>query len=470
MAKKKSNKWLYILGGIVVVLIIVSLIFSSKKPKGETIEVEQVATRTIKETVVASGKIYPETEVKISSDVSGEIVELYVLEGDSVKAGQLVAKINPDTYVSSVERGVASLNSAKSQKSIAQAQILSSIAQKEQIEAQIANARNIYNRNKQLKADGVISAADFEASESSLRALEANARSSEASVASSKANVQAAEFSIKSAEASLQELRTSLQRTSIYAPTNGIVSLLNVEKGERVVGTMQMTGTEMMRIANLNSMEVQVDVSENDIVRVSLNDEVEIEVDAYIGRKFKGNVYQIANSASSLGGAAQATSTDQVTNFSVKIRIDPASYSDLITPTKPFPFRPGMSASVAIQTNVKPNVISVPIQSVTVRDPDKTDEAPDSEEVVAEPEESENKNNGEKKPEAEKEKIEVVFVMEADTVRLVPVKTGIQDDTYIEILEGLKGDEKVVSGPYSAISRQLKNGSKVVLKEKKKED
>lgn len=470
MAKKKSNKWLYILGGIVVVLIIVSLIFSSKKPKGETIEIEQVATRTIKETVVASGKIYPETEVKISSDVSGEIVELYVLEGDSVKAGQLVAKINPDTYVSSVERGVASLNSAKSQKSIAQAQILSSIAQKEQIEAQIANARNIYNRNKQLKADGVISTADFEASESSLRALEANARSSEASVASSKANVQAAEFSIKSAEASLQELRTSLQRTSIYAPTNGIVSLLNVEKGERVVGTMQMTGTEMMRIANLNSMEVQVDVSENDIVRVSLNDEVEIEVDAYLGRKFKGNVYQIANSASSLGGAAQATSTDQVTNFSVKIRIDPASYSDLITSTKPFPFRPGMSASVAIQTNVKPNVISVPIQSVTVRDPDKKNEAPDSEEVVAEQEKSENQNKGEKKPEAEKEKIEVVFVMEADTVRLVPVKTGIQDDTYIEVLEGLKGDEKVVSGPYSAISRQLKNGSKVVLKEKKKED
>lgn len=467
MAKKKSNKWLYILAGIVVVLVIVSIIFSNKKPKGEAIEVEQVSTRTIKETVVASGKIYPETEVKISSDVSGEIVELYVMEGDSVKAGQLVAKINPDTYVSSVERGVASLNSAKSQKSIAQAQILSSIAQKEQIEAQIANARNIYNRNKQLKADGVISAADFEASESSLRALEANARSSEASVASSKANVQAAEFAIKSAEASLQELRTALQRTSIYAPTNGIVSLLNVEKGERVVGTMQMTGTEMMRIANLNSMEVQVDVSENDIVRVSLDDEVEIEVDAYIGRKFKGNVYQIANSASSLGGVgAQATSTDQVTNFSVKIRIDPASYADLVTPTKLFPFRPGMSASVAIQTNVKSNVVSVPIQSVTVRDPDKKDESPDSE-VVAATEETENPDNANKKPEAEKEKIEVVFVMEADTVRLVPVKTGIQDDTYIEVLEGLKGDEKVVSGPYSAISRQLKNGSKVVLKEKK---
>lgn len=467
MAKKKSNKWLYILSGIVVLLIIVSVIFSNKKPKGETVEVEKVSVRTIKETVVASGKIYPETEVKISSDVSGEIVELYVMEGDSVKAGQLVAKINPDTYVSSVERGIASLNSAKSQKSIAQAQILSSIAQKEQIEAQIVNARNIYNRNKQLKADGVISAADFEASESSLRALEANARSSEASVASSKANVEAAEFAIKSAEASLQELRTSLQRTSIYSPTNGIVSLLNVEKGERVVGTMQMTGTEMMRIANLNSMEVQVDVSENDIVRVSLNDEVEIEVDAYLGRKFKGNVYQIANSASSLGGiGTPSASTDQVTNFSVKIRIDPASYADLITPTKPFPFRPGMSASVAIQTNVKSNVTSVPIQSVTVRDPDKKNESPGSE-PESDTGESENQNNGNKKPEVEKEKIEVVFVMEADTVRLVPVKTGIQDDTYIEILEGLKGDENVVSGPYSAISRQLKNGSKVVLKEKK---
>lgn len=467
MAKKKNNKWLYILSGVVVLLIIVSMIFSSKKPKGEAIEVEKVSTRTIKETVVASGKIYPETEVKISSDVSGEIVELYVMEGDSVKAGQLVAKINPDTYVSSVERGIASLNSAKSQKSIAQAQILSSVAQKEQIDAQIVNARNIYNRNKQLKADGVISAADFEASESSLRALEANARSSEASVASSKANLEAAEFAIKSAEASLQELRTSLQRTSIYAPTNGIVSLLNVEKGERVVGTMQMTGTEMMRIANLNSMEVQVDVSENDIVRVSLNDEVEIEVDAYLGRKFKGNVYQIANSASSLGGlSTQSASTDQVTNFAVKIRIDPASYADLITPSKPFPFRPGMSASVAIQTNVKSNVRSVPIQSVTVRDPDKTGVAPDSE-VQPETEESANENNENKKSGTEKEKIEVVFVMEADSVRLVPVKTGIQDDTYIEILEGLKGDENVVSGPYSAISRQLKNGSKVVLKEKK---
>ncbi len=450
--KKKSNKWLIIgLIAIIGVMIAAAIFKGKSKPKGIEITAEKVEKRTIKETVSASGKIFPETEVKISSDVSGEIVELYVEEGDSVYTGQLLAKIDPDAYFSAVERGEAGLNSAKSTLANAKASIENSRAQKEQIIAQLENARTINNRNKKLFDDGVISQVDYETSQTNVRQLEANQRASEASIKSSVKSAEGAGFQVKSSAANLKELKTNLSRTSIKSPTNGIVSSLSVEQGERVVGTIQMTGTEMMRVANLNTMEVQVDVSENDILRVSLNDEVEIEVDAYLDIKFKGEVTEIANSASNISGGGVSLNTDQVTNFIVKIRIDPSSYKSVLTEGKKYPFRPGMSASVDIFTNEESDIPTVPIQCVTVREKDEGDDK-------------------KKKDKDEEDLIEVVFVMSGDTVKMVEVTTGIQDDEYIQILTGLELDEDVVTGPYSAVSKKLKDGKTVRIKEDKKKD
>ncbi|MGA1543753.1 MAG: HlyD family secretion protein [Saprospiraceae bacterium] len=442
MTKKKNKKTLIIvLVAVVVVLVVAVSIKNKNKPSGEKVAAEEVTERTIIEKVAASGRVFPQTEVKISSDVSGEIVELYVQEGDSVVTGQILARIDPDAYQSQVERGVASVNSAKAQLANSRSQVENAKAQKEQILAQLENAQAAHTRNEALKADKVISDADFDQSLSALRALEANLRSSEASIRSAEENVRASEFSIKSAEASLKELQTSLRRTTIYAPMDGNISSLSVERGERVVGTIQMTGTEMMRIANLNAMEVRVDVSENDIPRVKYGDEVEIEVDAYIDRKFKGTVTQIANSSSNAATVASLTS-DQVSNFEVRINIDPSSYEDLIQPNNPFPFRPGMSASVEINTEKRAGVLSVPILAVTTRE-----------------KEGEDKKLGESNLE------EVVFLVMGDTVAMKSVETGIQDDKYIEIIGGLNSKEKVVSAPYNAISRKLKSGSKIQVVE-----
>jgi HlyD family secretion protein len=452
--KKKSNKWV-IIGLIIIVLALLAFAYyqGQKKPKGIEVTLEKVSKRTIKETVSASGRIFPETEVKISSDVSGEIVELFVEEGDSVVVGQLLAKIDPDAYYSAVERGEASLNSAKSTRANAQASIESSRAQMEQIMAQLENARIIKNRNKKLLDEKVISLADYEQSESNVLQLEANLRAAKASIKSAEKSAEGAGFQVKSSEASLKELKTNLSRTSIKAPTNGIISSLSVEQGERVVGTIQMTGTEMMRIANLNSMEVQVDVSENDILRVSQNDLVDIEVDAYLDKIFKGRVTEIANSASNISSAAASLNTDQVTNFVVKVRIDPSSYSNIPGEMQKYPFRPGMSASVDIYTNEVEDVVCVPIQSVTVREKDI-----DEEDSV-------------KKNKDEKEEIdEVVFIKSSDTVRMVKVTTGIQDDEYIQVLSGVSLDEEVVTGPYSAVSKKLEDGKNVRIKEEKEKE
>ncbi len=463
MAKRKNNNLiLFGLLGIVALLVIAVVAKQKSKPKGEAVLVEKAEKRTIKEKVAASGKIFPVTEVKISSDVSGEVVELYVKEGDSVVVGQLLARIDPDAYQSQVERGEAGVRSAQAQAANARSQIETLRAQKEQIEAQLNNAREIHKRNEKLRKDGVISDVDFDNSLTNLRALEANLRSSEASIRASQESVRAAEFQIQSAEAGLRELRTSLRRTTIYAPKGGIVSKLNVEKGERVVGTIQMAGTEMMRIADLSKMEVRVDVSENDIPRVSLGDLVDVEVDAYIGRKFKGRVTQIANSATSASGLGASLTTDQVTNFEVRILIDPASYSDLVSPQKPYPFRPGMSASVDINTRTLVDVVSIPIQAVTTRE--KNDKK-------AKPEAA--PNNGDANGEQQEKKnledlIEVVFVAVGDTVKMAPVTTGIQDDTYIQIVSGIQPGDEVVSGPYTAVSRKLKQG--LVIRRVKEED
>ena len=482
MATSKKNRNLVIGLVLLVILLAAAAVWKSKSSaKGEEVEVEKAENRTIKETVAASGRIFPVTEVKISSDVSGEVVELYVKEGDSVRINQLLARIDPDAYQSQVERGVAGVNSAKAQAANSRAQIENLRAQKEQIIAQLENARTIFKRNEQLKKEGVVSAADFESAETSLRSLEANLRSVEASIRASEQSAKAADFAVQSAEATLKELRTSLRRTDIYAPMSGIVSLLNVEKGERVVGTIQMTGTELMRIADLREMEVQVDVSENDIPRVTMGDEVDIEVDAYLNRKFKGKVTEIANSASNMSSSTGLTSltTDQVTNFIVTISVDPASYADLVTASKPYPFRPGMSASVEISTQTIKDALSVPIQAVTTREFDKNNKAKskkDTPESAAQTEEEEDlnvevKNQGKAANEKTEDNIrEVVFVLTGETVAAKEVKTGIQDDTYIQILSGLNVGEQVVTGPYSAVSRKLNDGDKVTLKKEKKKE
>lgn len=447
MAKKKTKWWIWALITGIALLMIAVYFKNKNKPKGEEVEVEEVLARSIKERVSASGKIYPATEVKISSDVSGEVVELYVKEGDSVVAGQILAKIDPDTYVSAVERGKAAVNSSKAQLSTAKAQIENAIAQIEQIKAQLENARTIHKRNEQLRKEGVIAQVEFDQSLANLRGLEANLRASEASSRSAKNQADGQQYSIKSSEASLRELQTSLSRTTIKSPMTGIVSSMSIEKGERVVGTIQMTGTEIMRISNLSNMELQVDVSESDIPKVKLGDEAEIDVDAYVGKKFKGIVSEIANSAANLSQSALAT--DQVTNFTVKVQIDPSSYKDLISSQNKFPFRPGMSGSVDIFTNQKDNVITVPVQSVTVR-------------------EKKRENNGQKLTNLKDSDFdEVVFIMEADTVRKAIVTTGIQDDKYIEIISGLKSKENVIFAPYNLVSKDLKEGDKVRLKSTK---
>lgn len=465
MAKRnRSNLWIYILLGATVVLVGLMIWRNKSKPDGEKVAIEKVEKRTIREMVSASGKVFPVTEVKISSDVSGEVVELYVEEGDSVVVGQLLARIDPDAYQSQVERGVAGVNTAKSQAANALSSVETLKAQREQVQAQLNNAREIHRRNEKLHKEGVISDADFESSQSNLLSLEANLRSAEASIRASEQAAKAAEFGVKSAEAGLKELQTSLKRTTLYAPMGGIVSMLSVEKGERVVGNSLMAGTEVLRIANLYKMEVQVEVSENDIPRVSMGDPVDIEVDAYIGRKFKGKVTQIANSASNAASIAGVSLTsDQVTNFVVKIDIDPASYKDLIDQGNPYPFRPGMSASVDINTNTLENVLSVPIQAVTTRDKKEVEGG----EKPVKPKKKEGDESA-PAPAADEEILEVVFVLASDTVKLVTVKTGIQDDTYIEILSGLQEGDEVATEPYEAIARKLKGGDKVIVT--KKED
>jgi len=450
MAKKKNKKWIYIaLAVVVIALVAYAAIKGKSKPKGTPVEFSKVELRTIYETVSGSGKIFPETEVKISSDVSGEIVELLVEEGDSVVMDQMLAKIDPDTYVSYVERAEASLNNAKASLATARSQVESSKAAKEQIMAQIENAKNIYNRNKKLHEQNVISDADLEQSYSTLASLQANLKASNANIRSAQQSARGAEFSVKSFEASLKETKTNLGRTTITAPMGGIISSLMVEEGERVVGTIQFAGTEMMRIANLQSMEVQVEVSENDILRVALKDSTEIEVDAYLDKKFSGVVTEIANSASNTG-SGNMLNTDQVTNFIVKVRIDQESYKDLMVYGRKYPFRPGMSASVDIFTEMENNVVSVPIQAVTTRPKD-----PDAKETKS-----------------EEDLKEVVFVAAEDTVSMIDVSTGIQDDEYIYVLTGLDTSLTIVSGPYSAVSKKLENGTSVREKKarEKKED
>ncbi len=431
---KKLMIWLGVAVGVLLLFVIVGKKAGwISNDNSEKISTEKVSKRDIVEKVSASGKIYPVTEVKISPDVSGEIIELPIEEGDSVIQGQLLAKIKPDIYVAQVDRSVAAVNNAKANYLNAQSQLT-------QIVVQFEKSEKDYNRNKDLYDKKVISQSEFDQYDAAYKSAKANKEGTQQAV-------DAAKFMVNSAEASLKEANDQLYKTSIYAPMSGIVSALNVEKGERVVGTSQFAGTEIMRIANLYAMEARVDVSENDVLKVSVGDTCEIEVDAYPDKTFKGVVYQVANSASS---SSALVSTESVTNFTVKILLDQSSFVDMMdVKKKKFPFLPGMTASVNILTNHVYGINTVPIQSVTTRE-DSTDKA------------------DAKKKKATKEKLkEIVFVFENGEAKKVVVTTGIQDDEYIEIKSGLKGDEEIITAPYSAISRRLKDKMKVTKVDKK---
>ena len=396
--KKQNNKLKKLAIGIFVlafVLLIGILTGLIKTEKLVEVEVEKVSRRDIIETVSASGKIQPEVEVKISPDVSGEIVELLIKEGDRVQKGELLLKIKPDIYKSILERSMASVNTAKANLAKSKAQLIESEAN--------------FNRNKRLYNQEAISLSEFQQIEATYKVA--------------KLNVEGSEYAVSSAEASLNEAEENLDKTSIYAPVEGSISMLNIELGERVVGTGQMSGTEMMRLANLNTMEVAVEVNENDIVRVHLGDTSIIEIDAFLGEQFTGIVSEIANSANVSG-----VSADQVTNFEVKIKIlDNAK------------FRPGMTATVEIQTKLATNAISVPIQAVTTR-----------------------KDTLEK---SNNKKVECVFKFEKKIAKFIKIKTGIQNDKFIEVLQGLSDSDVVITGPYSLVSKSLKDGTKVECKE-----
>ena len=443
--KNKLLKYLLIIAGVLIVFLVIGKslgwIGGSKAKK---VSVEEAAKRTIIETVAASGKVYPEKEVKISADVSGEVVELNVKEGQKVQKGELLARINPDIYLSSLDRIQATLNNSR-------ATLANMRARLAQAQAQFETAESAFNRNKKLFDQGTISTAEFENIKSTYNVAKAD-------VEAARQSVIGAEFSVKSTEAAVKEARENLSKTSITAPVDGTISKLNIEQGERVVGTLQMAGTEMMRIANLGEMEVEVDVSENDIVRVKTGDTSIVEVDAYPDKSFTGVVTEIANTA-----ASTLPGSEQVTNFIVKIRILRSSYEGMLPEGEVHksPFKPGMSATVEIQTNRVTNALSVPIQAVTARDT--------SQKVVKEGEENQNSREEETTTPKVKEEIkEYVFVVKDGTAYLTGVKTGLQDRTYIQITEGLNPGDKIVIAPYSAISRSLKHKDKVEIVDKEK--
>lgn len=437
----KSKKWRYILGGIILILIIVAVAKGKSGKKSIKVSTEKVTEKTIVETVAASGKIQPETEVVISSDVSGEIIEMPVKEGQRVEVGDLLVKINPDLVESALNRAEASLNTTRANLSGAKARLAQS-------KSQFENAKASFNRNKKLYGDKVISQSEFDQAT-------ANFEVANADVDAAKESVEAAKYNVKSAEATLSEAKENLGRTSIYSPLNGTITQLDKEKGERVVGTAQMEGTAIMKVSDLSIMEVAVEVNENDIIRVDIGDTSEIEVDAFFGESFLGVVTEIANSAN-----VQGFSADQVTNFDIKIRILPSSYESLMKGKNKdiSPFRPGMSATVDIRTMAVRDIMGVPIQAVTTR---KIEEEKDStkgkEEKVMIAEEDE-----------EEETEEVVFVVEEGLAKKVVVETGIQNTSYIEIKSGLSKDQEVIIAPYRAISKLLKDGDGVEVVSKTK--
>ena len=453
----KNNRLLYILIGLVLVLIIGYTVAKKQgwvgKPAGVEVLVSKSGPATIVEKVSASGKVQPETEVKISPDVSGEIIQLYVQEGDSVRKGQLLLRIRPDNYQAQVNVQSAQVGTQRANVGQAQARLQQLMASAKQTEL-------TYRRNASLYKQKVISQADYEASQAAYNA-------SQEEINSARQQIRASQSTVSAASASLEEARKNLNKTTIYAPVSGTVSKLNVKKGERVVGTTQMAGTEIMRSANLNNMEVRVNVNENDVNNVSLGDSVEVEVDAYTSRneKFRGLVTNIANTAK------DALTAEAVTEFEVRIRLLPESYQHLLRNVRGktvVPFRPGMTASVDIITERKPGVLSVPLAAVTTRS--------DSAAAKAAGGPSGPRMGGRANGTAtavdvnagKPQKIEiqeVVFVVKDGKAVLTPVKTGISDFQNIEILSGVPVGATVVSGPFRAVAKTLKDGAVVEIKD-----
>ena len=422
-----SKKTLIILLSIAVIAI-VGLVAAKKSGalgksgNFKSVEVEKIERGTIIETVAATGKIQPEVEVKLSSEVSGEIIELPIVEGQDVKKGDLLVRINPDLVQSALNQAQAGLQNARA--GLAQA------------EASLKVAKLNYDRNAPLYERGVISKADYDRAVSDYEVAQANKES--------------AYFNVQSVNASVRQASDNLARTTIYAPRDGTISMLNAELGERVVGTAQMAGTEILRLANLTNMEVEVDVNENDIVKISVGDSTIVEVDAYLKKEFKGLVTEIANSA-------EATLTaDQVTNFKVKVRILEDSYKDLLEgkPATYSPFRPGMTATVDIITKKRESIVKAPISAIVV----KTDTT------------GKKKSKPKKDSSIEQEKFECVFVKNGDEAKLKVVTTGIQDDSNIEILTGLDEGDEIITGPYSLVTKTLKSGDKVEVKKEDDDD
>ncbi len=439
----KTTKYILIAAGSLVVIYIAGKAAGlwGKPPKTQ-IATEKADTRTINETVSASGKIKAHVEVKISPEVSGEIVELPIKEGDVVKKGQLLCRIRPDILQSGYDRTVAAYNTQK-------ASVGNSSEMLKQAQATYDNQESIYKRDKVLYGNKVLTAAEFDAAKASYEGAKA-------SLEAAKQNVIGAKFGLEQSAASVKEANDNLAKTAIYSPVDGVVSKLSVEKGERVLGTQQFAGTEIMTISDLNQLDVNVDVNENDINRIKLGDSSKIEVDAFQDKRFMGTVIEIGSAANVVG-----TTADQVTNFTVKVRIDPKSYVNLLnkTATNPSPFRPGLTATVDIQTN-QAKALSVPIQAVTTRGPDT--QTPTS-------------DNSDKSTDSSKNKAKIVapskefvFVYSAGKVKQVTVTTGIQNDSYIQILSGLKGGEEVVSAPYTAISKTLADKMEVEKVDKSK--
>jgi len=451
----KTLKWILIgIAVLVAILFVAKMINDKSNPGGTKVATEKVQRRTITETVNASGKIYPEVEVKISPDISGEIVELNVEEGDSVTRGQILARIFADIYALQRDEAASRVNQS-------QAVVGNSEASLEGLKATLEQAQTNYDRNKKLFDDKIISKAELENYEISLRSATANLNAARQNIKSLQAGVQTAQTGLSSAN-------KNLGRTTLVAPMSGVISSLGVKKGERVAGNSFNIGTEMMRVADMSVLELRVDVGENDIVKMNIGDSADIEVDAYNNRKFKGVVTQIASSTKT--GSSLTQVSNDVTNYEVRIRLIPDSYNDLIDPAKPkrFPFRPGMNASADIKTKRLDNVLSVPITSVNAR-------VKGSDKTIADKKKDDTKAKGEDAVNQQAEVVdvdeleEIVFVLLADgTVKKVVVKSGIQDINYIEVVRGLKEGDEVVTGPYSAISKDLKDGTKVKVVAKDK--
>ncbi|HBK87322.1 MAG: efflux RND transporter periplasmic adaptor subunit [Cyclobacteriaceae bacterium] len=450
--KKKSNLIYYLIGGVVV-LILFLIVARQAGWIGKTKEIEvefaKASRLSITEKVSASGTVQPVIEVKLAPEVSGEIIELNVEDGDSVRLGQGLVKIRPDTWLSQQERAEASLSQQRANLESSKSALSRSEAQFTRVEAEFKRQEKLYSQKVISDADMQLAKQNYEVAKNDL--------------SSARQTVEAAKFIVNSTEASVKESRENVRKTLVVAPLTGIVSKLSVKKGERVVGTATMGGTEMLRIADLNKMEVRVNVNENDIVRVHLNDTVNIDVDAYqnIGKQFKGLVTNIANTAK------DKASADAITEFEVRILILRSSYKDLMKQGNRYPFRPGMTASVDILTNRKDKVLSVPLAAVTTRDPNAKEvkEGPEQQGGQA----NSNRAEDPKKVQKKTEKV-VVFVNDKGKAKMVEVKTGISDYDNIEILEGISDSTQVVVGPFLAVSKRLKDGDAIKQVVKKKEE